>query len=139
MNSTLNVVEGRFGFYPCDYDTYQKIRKIYNAYLKSLSQNASWWRWTNKQPQNRVIRRWKRDAQGRRCGCEIVGKRPEPSINPVFWNMSPLYHRPVMNRVIIDKVIADYRRARYPMKRAEDVVSLSMSNEEIENLFNSIV
>ena len=43
-----------------------------------------WERWNRKQPQNRVIRKWKRDLLGRKIGSEIVGPRPEPKIDHIF-------------------------------------------------------
>ncbi len=144
MKTADYVVEGRFGFYPCDYDTYQKLRKIYGAYLRSLSQNANWLRWTNKQPQNRVIRRWKRDAQGRRCGCEIVGPRPEPKVNPLFWDMKVFrsgsgnfsYPAKIVN--LTNKLEFDYKNAKYPKKSADVVSPLFLSMEEIDSLYNQI-
>ena len=35
-----NIHEGKWGFYPCDYQMYQKIRRLYGYYLLALRRAA---------------------------------------------------------------------------------------------------
>lgn len=80
----VEVFESRWGFHPCDYQTFRKLRFLKKCWFETQKAKADWERWVRKEPQNRVIRRWKRDENRRKIGHEVVGPRPEPKVCPYF-------------------------------------------------------
>lgn len=72
------IYQSRHGYHSCDYETYLLIKRVRKHYFAALKQFNAWLRWDRKQPQNRVIRKWKRNEKGQKIGCEIVGPKPEP-------------------------------------------------------------
>lgn len=114
---TQNVVQGRWGYYPCSYETYQKLRKLFGFYLKQRRMDAAHERWARKEPQNRVQRERIKDASGRVIGRRIVGPLPEP---------------PQMKVPISHWVEEDYRNARYPKASPADVQPLRLTESAID-------
>lgn len=47
------VHKSRWGFHPCDYETFRKLRRVHKAYHEGLRLLARWRRWTAKRPHNR--------------------------------------------------------------------------------------
>ncbi len=45
--------KSRWGFHPCDYETFLKLRRIHKAYHAGLILLARWRRWRAKMPHNR--------------------------------------------------------------------------------------
>lgn len=127
------MIEGKYGFYPCDWQTYYKLKIINMAYNKALHNKAIWDRWYRKQPQNRVIRAKLRDSNGRVVGYKISKPLPEPKVCSVFC-------KKVDNKVeIIDfPIYTDYRKARYPVKAEEACEGLSLRMDIINELFEKV-
>lgn len=125
-----DVFESKFGFHPCDYETYRKLKAIHKWYWQTLRAYANWERWNRKLPKNRVCRRWQRDTQGRKIGYEIVGPAPEPIVCPV------LEAEAACTRSFPggSKWVRDYHCARRPRKR-EEVVPLFHTIEQINQLY----
>lgn len=48
-----NVFKSRWGFHPCDYATFLKLKEINKWWWKFLHERAAWERWNNKWPKNR--------------------------------------------------------------------------------------
>lgn len=114
---TEGVYQGRFGFYPCDYETYRKLKRLNFLLLKSRIQAAAQERWDRKQPQNRVIR-------------YRVGK-----MNPVFSERPR--PRPLGIKISKNDAAAieiDYRNARYPKPTAENAHPLRLNHQQIDDL-----
>ena len=127
MNVSNEVFKSRFGFHPCDYTTYLKLKNIKKWYYEWLRAAASWERWHRKEPQNRVIRRKIPGKPGVSCGYEIVGPQPEPVVCPFFGKGTWF--------------LADFENARMP--RTEEQAGqlffrLSHSLEEINQLYFKI-
>jgi hypothetical protein len=119
-----HTVQGRWGWYPCDYDTYRKIRKLYGYYLKSLRMDAAHARWARKEPQNRVLKRKVLDAQGRVCKREtVLGEDGQPVMRP---------EPPIMRVPISHFVEEDYRNAKMPKATQADVQPLKLSLSSID-------
>ncbi len=115
------VHQGRWGFYPCDYETYQKLKELHKWYYEAVRKWADWCRWERKEPQNRVIRRKIKDEKGQTIGREVVGPRPEPVVCPHFHhNGKP---SPWSGPECVD-VIGAYRNARMPKPTPEVVKPL---------------
>lgn len=133
MTQTFTAVKGRFGFYPCDFDTFLKIKKLHSFYWKALRRNAEWERWYRKAPQNRVLRKWFRDEKGRKTGSEIVGPKPEPKCYPVFTESN--HYVAKGGHALKDLGIREaYNNARTPREKAEDVAPLNLSVEKIDKM-----
>lgn len=78
------VYRSRWGFHPCSRATFLKLKAIHKAYWQAVRAHADWKRWHRKEPQNRIIREYLRDSQGRKCGVVSTRPRPEPQWCPVF-------------------------------------------------------
>ena len=76
--------QSKWGFHPCDLETYKKLRKLNQWFLKAQIKAAEWNRWARKDEQNRVIRKFIRNDQGQKIGCEVVGPKPEPNLDSIF-------------------------------------------------------
>ena len=88
MNATVNnVIQGRYGFHPCDHATYLKRKLIHKVYWQAIFAMAAWHRWDRKEPQNRVERyemvdgKKKRPARGYERLVPAVPV-PEPALPP---------------------------------------------------------
>jgi hypothetical protein len=124
-----DVFQSRWGFHSVDYITYCKLKFIHKCYWQTIKDYASWQRWDRKEPQNRVIRRRKRDEYGNRCGSEVIGPRSEPQVCPHF--------RISWNGVQSDNFVEDYQNARIPVPK-EEVKPLFNSLEKIEEMYRKL-
>jgi hypothetical protein len=125
---TVDVNRSRFGFHPCDYQTFRKLKTLHKRYWQTVKAFAEWKRWDRKEPQNRVIRKWNRDEKRRKIGFEIVGPRPEPKYCPFF-----------VNRFWTEDhgIIEAYQQARRPVKE-DEVQPLNLSVEEIDRMYQEV-
>jgi len=141
------VHQSRWGWHPCDYATFRLLKRLHRACEEARRRFAAWQRWHRKMPRNRVVRRWLRDGQGRRIGCEVVGSRPEPSLSPLFCvrRLVPSYWsedgKPLQEaRLVEDVVFGDlgiveaYRTARKPAASPEEVRPLPFTGQELQQL-----
>jgi hypothetical protein len=137
----------RWGWHPCDYATFRLLKRLNRACEEARRQFAAWQRWHRKMPHNRVVRRWLRDGQGRRIGCEIVAPRPEPPLSPLFCvrRLTPSFWgqdgKPLKEARLVEEVVFDdlgiptaYRTARKPASSPEMVQPLSLAVEELQRL-----
>ena len=111
------------GFHPCDYTTFEKLKTIKKWYYEWLHAHAEWERWYRKEPQNRLIRRTiVKDGLKTR---EIVGPRPEPVVCPYFGKGGTWF-------------LGDFDNARMPRTTAEEVMPLSHTIDQINQLYFKI-
>lgn len=92
IEKNINGVEihkGKFGYYPCDKETYLKLKNLNFLFLQAQKQAARWHRWSMKEPQNQVVKKTIRNEQGQRIGYEVVGKTFEPPIDSPFCTLDP--------------------------------------------------
>jgi hypothetical protein len=105
MNHSNPPYQSRWGFHPCDYATFRKLKLLHRWYHQTLRDYAAWRRWSRKEPQNRVIREYRRDELGRRCGVKSTRPRPEPMVCSLF----------VTNHAPADRGVLElFRQARIP-------------------------
>src|SRR5262249_51541295 len=78
------MFQSRWGFHPCDYPTYRKLKLLNQVYLQAIRLAHTWARWKRKDPHNRTIRRRIRNDQGETVGYEPPVPLPEPRLCPVF-------------------------------------------------------
>lgn len=112
----MNVVKGRWGFYPCEYEVYRKLKKLNAASYKAERREGEYNRWLRKEPQNRVIRKKIRNEKNQVIGYEAPIPRPEPKRYPNLFA----------------DIWSNYQRSRMPCQKAEDVKPLTISLEELD-------
>ena len=134
--------ESRWGFHPCCYETYLKLKFLNKFYVKGLHQIAAWRRWDRKMPHNRLTYKHIRNENGQKIGKEVVGPRKEPvPNNPLIekkhftarysWQKDYDYYG-FKNRC--DKIASDYKRARTPLPK-DEVKPLTLDIETINKLY----
>ncbi len=102
------MFQSRWGFHPCDYATFRKLKFLRHLHQKALRMAHAWERWNRKDPHNRVLRRRIRNAKGQTLGYEPPGALPEPRICPVF-------SQKVLEKRYVDKK-SDLFREGFPME-----------------------
>jgi hypothetical protein len=68
MSLVSTTFRSRWGFHPCDYATYRKLKLLNLVYHRAVRLAHAWERWQRKAPHNRVRRHRIRDEQGRTIG-----------------------------------------------------------------------
>jgi hypothetical protein len=124
------VVQGRWGFYPCNRETYKKLKRLNFLSLLSKQADNRYACWANKLPHNRVSRKWTRNEQGQKIGCEIGQPLPEPKNG--FVRFKDRINLKVGFITLRDAISQDYRNARYPKLTAEQVSPLFLRSERID-------
>jgi hypothetical protein len=142
------MFRSRWGFHPCDYQTYRKLKFLNQVYVQAVRRAHAWARWKRKDPHNRVMRRRIRNEKGQTIGYEPPVPRPEPKICFVF-------SQKVFERRHVDKkgnfsregfleekvvmedlwIAADYASARKPVADPALVQPLHHTQAEIEELY----
>src|SRR5688500_5604616 len=92
--------ESRWGFHPCDRETYEMLRRCNFLRLEAWHQDNKYERWARKAPQNRRRREVVINDQGQRCGYRTFELIAEPSTE----------HRDLDIR----DIHANYLKAKYP-------------------------
>jgi hypothetical protein len=147
----VQVHKSRWGYHPCDYETFLLLKKLNAFFLRALHRYTAWKRWSRKQPHNRVIRKKIVDAQGCKVGSEVVGPMPEPYLCPFFTKREKVIsHRQSKGRHVKEEGGAErvrleysdlpevYRAARPPVPRQDLVAPLKYSPEEIHSLVHQL-
>lgn len=132
----------RFGFVPCDYETYLKLKELYKIYWVNLRQVAKWHRWERKDPSNRVRKHIIRNYNGQKIGEEIIGKMTEPSVCETFATKRDSYKwknkgKDVWRKEYFDidhRIVLEYQKAKTPVQNIEDIPQLSFSKEDIDKM-----
>jgi len=143
--------EGKYGWYPCDVETYHKLKALNMAFTKALHEKAAWDRWDRKEPQNRVIRAKLKNSAGQIVGYAVAVPQPEPALTSIFckkviknvkWGKKGQYYKDGKDETFAELVdlpiYADYRKARYPVAGEEGVDGLSMKLELINELYGNL-
>lgn len=144
----MKTYPSRWGFHPCDHETYLLLKLLHARYQAALRAHARWRRWFRKKPTNRVIRQYVCDTQGRKAGHDVVGRQPEPRQCPLFGRRAEvLGHwsadggflpvgRPQPGFVLLPDpgIAAAYRAARTPAATPEEVRPLPLSPAAIRQL-----
>lgn len=127
-----NLHQSKRGWHPCEYSIYLKLKQIRKWYFKTLHDYATYNRWVNKKPENRLIRKWIKDNLGRRIGFEITGDQSEPKYCKSFVSFDKRYWR----NMCFNPFEEDYQNARIP-KSKEEVKPLQHTVEEIVKFYDT--
>jgi hypothetical protein len=143
--------QGKYGWYPCDIETYHKLKKLNMAFNKALHEKAAWERWDRKEPQNRVIRAKLKNSSGQVVGYAVAVPQPEPELTSIFckkviknvkWGKKGQYYKDGKDETFVEMVdlpiYQDYYNARYPVVGEEGVSSLKMNLELINELHGKL-
>jgi hypothetical protein len=114
------MFQSKWGHHPCHYDVYKKLKSIKKWYWKNVFAKAEYTRWSNKEPQNRVIREWIRNSKGQKIDCRVIGPRPEPKFCPIDIPLS---------------FLVDFNKARTPKIHPVKVQPLKNSIDDINKLY----
>ena len=144
--------QGKWGWYPCDRETYHKLKKLNMALTKALSKKSAWERWDRKEPQNRVIRSKIRNSSGQVVGYQAPVSMPEPEVCGIFcqklvknvkFGKKGRYYKDGCDETFVEidsqSIYENYRRARFPVATEVECVELSLTAKEIDELYNKIV
>jgi len=142
------MYQSRWGFHPCDYSTYRKLKFLHSVYQKAVRLAQAWKRWKRKDPHNRVMRRRLRNSKGQTISYEQPVPLAEPRICPIFSHkVLEKCHVDKKGNVFRDgfmeeKVVTDdlgiaenYAAARRPGKVLSEVRPLRVSVEVIDALY----
>jgi hypothetical protein len=142
---------GKYGYHPCDWQTYQKLKKINMALTEAIHMKAAWERWYMKEERNRVIRKRIKDSNGQVIGYEDPIPCPEPPLCPVFstkivnmskWDKHHVYHKDPVEVISIEltklPIYEDYRKARYPSASEESCSLLSINLDLVNELYEKV-
>lgn len=114
--------KSKYGFHPCDYETFLKLKHVHKAFFIAKKKIAEWHRWNNKIPHNRVLRRWVRDPVTKhKISCEIVGTRPEPVVPDIYYDI-----------VKHSNIIIEYNRARHAVPNENAVIPLNIKITQLD-------
>jgi hypothetical protein len=102
--------KSRWGYHPCDYETFLKLKKLKKYYWMTVYRNAQWKRWNAKLPHNRVIKR-----KG-----IVISQMIEPLVCSVMLSKNS------------ERVLEDFENARMPQANPESVKPLRMPLEWID-------
>lgn len=112
------VFQNKFGFYPASYETYKKLKRLNFIREVALHQDAKYKRFLKKKPHNRVFKHKihtnSADGFKHTTVVKILLQEPFP----------PIYIHPIFNY--------NYTLARYPKKTRDEVVSLTVPLELID-------
>lgn len=151
MITASHVHQGRFGFHPCDYATFLKLKLLNKRYVEAQHQKASYNRWERKAPHNRVTR--KKVYNGHNLvSYEAPVPRPEPVFNGLLeketyyspQDRNGQYVKQSIERSRLDWVhqaqwIPEcYKLARMPNPTPESIKQLKLSDKDIEMLLSLV-
>jgi hypothetical protein len=147
MSTILQAFRSRWGFHPCDYSTYRKLKFLNLVYLEAVRKAHAWQRWQRKDPHNRVIRRRIRNAQGQTVGYEPPVPLPEPPLCSMFCRKTVTrrhvdkkgrhYKEGFLEECVVlegVEVALDYAACRVPAPAAAAVVPLRLTPTAIDAL-----
>ncbi len=119
----MTVVKGRWGFHPCSYALYLKLKELNHCVLRAKMAAAAWQRWNRKLPENRLLyRHYKTSTHTKK---EVIGPAPEPAtlnLDLVFANM----------------IYADYRSARFPVSTEVEVKAVVLSEAFVDAMLAKV-
>jgi len=120
-------LQSRYGFHPCDYQLYSKLKFLHRHYWETLRQFHNWHRWYRKESQNRIGR------EPQYCPCFVDN---EPWVKPFTRKGErgfKLYPRSVDDR----RVLELYHMARMPNELPVEAFSAE-EVARIENLYAAV-
>ena len=113
---SINVFESRWGYHPCDYETFLKLKALHKAYWQAVYDYAKRIRWERKTVNQQGV---------------------EPKINLHFVKRIGFWGN-VHSHVTDHGIREAYQLARMPISNSSKVKPI-LSKEQIEDLYNKII
>lgn len=148
------IHKGRWGFYPCSYETYALLRELARLHRAAYKDFRCWVRWSRKSPANRVHWAKIRNELNQPIGWKNEGPVAEPNAGNRFfvkstnasannyWQTKPRHRSTAYdgNHGIFTEygILEDYHRARHPKSSQELVEPLRHSHEELKEILEKI-
>jgi hypothetical protein len=142
------MFRSRWGFHPCDYAAFRKLKFLNQVHLRAVRMAKAWMRWKRKDPHNRIIRQRIRNERGQVIGYADPVPLPEPRICPVFSqrvfetrlvDKKGVYFKDgfLEEKIVTDDrwIPTDYTAARIPVANADDVRPLHQSVSELDAFY----
>lgn len=128
MSSLTQSHRSRFGFHPCSYQDYQKLKYLHRRYWETLRRFHQWHRWNQKLAENRI------GAEPEFCEVFVENR---PWAKPILRHGEPGFKR--YSKTVIDHgVIQLYQQSRMPSEEPVTVFSKE-TLEEIDRLYGKTV
>lgn len=145
---TMSAIKSKWGFHPCGYETFMKLKSLQKLYQDALRRKAAWERWERKLPENRISRKKIRNSAGQVVGFMAPQPLPEPELNNLLekveytthqdrsgqYSTKPHKRERVVLRKFAELILADYRNARFPVSAENQVRPLKLSEDQIDAL-----
>jgi hypothetical protein len=134
------VFQGRFGFHPCDYETFKMLKTIKKHYYQSLRQAGNAKRYYRKEPRNLFTKRPIRNEAGQVVRREKDQPIPRPVVHPTFIDISTITACPTRKTGTYVKhadMVTAFNYARMPQATAREVRPLSVSKDRIRELYEA--
>lgn len=140
------VFKSKWGFHPCDRETYLKLKKLNHWIMRSEIEFATWQRFYRKQPHNRK-------GSPPKDINHILYRTKDTDMKPEYMNsemahflytdkvvcedngLIDFYH--IKERTFLKNLVRNnYRFAKYPTEKEEQVIHLTISKKVIDNLYD---
>lgn len=126
----IDTHQSRWGYHPCSYETYLKLKKLNSIIMTSSMQLAAHNRWARKNPANRIRWNWIHNEKNQKIGKVILGPKPEPIL--------PSEHILELFPQIAKNIEKSYIKAKTPCKNPNEVPFLDISIQKIHNILLDI-
>lgn len=137
MNSEQNVFLSRWGFHPCDTETFLKLKRLKKLFWQAVYAHGTWKRWSRKLPENRFYWEKKERAEKRKRSDRPI---PEPLTCPV-WTRENSYDWQNDKKPLIPLadcgVLEAFENARMPKEKPDQVEPLNLSIKEIDKMLEA--
>lgn len=145
----MQITKTKFGYFPCDKTTFQRIKRLHGYYNLAVQMLASWNRWNTKQAKNRITEA--REYQDGKTTITSVSPRPEPKLMPVFCQKSTIVSHFDSNGrfsnslTLVQKaslcdmgIPALYEQVRIPRKYTKNLPEMTFSDYDILSMLIKI-
>jgi hypothetical protein len=127
MNTATTVIKSRWGFHPCDYEFFLKLKRLHKWYWQTVYDFHRWHRWWRKEPQNRT------GPEPSYCRAFVEDKIWRKPVRMHGEDGFRLYPKSVVDR----GVVSLYQAARMP--QAEPVQPFDTETRAaIESLYDKV-
>jgi len=134
ITTEKQVFQTRWGFVPCSYDLYKKIKRLNFLYCENLKVFGAHRRYFRKDHKNRVKYKIRRNEKGQKIGKVKIGYLPYPHFCEVFTRGNIYEERASIKDMSIRMC---YERARRPVATEKQVPRLPMTEEQIEKMLKA--
>jgi len=154
--------KSRWGLHPCKYEHYRKLKFLNHKLMQAQIMQAAYERYWRKDPQNRVIKKYERNAEGQKISyttrpksdpklCSVLTKERVRPATVTTSGQVPIWvernkdaetAKIVRSKFFEDRgvwtadpgIVEDYKLARYPVKTAQELQPLKLAVSDVDAL-----